>query len=100
MEIMSKTLRYILFDLDETLYPSQSGLMAAISGLMSQYMVERLGMPPTEVPALREHYYRTYGTTLRGLQIHHGIDPEGRGTPKLESVGCIFLSLVLKWIMR
>jgi putative hydrolase of the HAD superfamily len=73
---MSKTLKYILFDLDETLYPSRSGLMAGIGLLMSQFMEERLGMPPTEVPALREHYYHTYGTTMRGLQIHHGIDPE------------------------
>ena len=73
---MSKTLRYILFDLDETLYPPQSGLMAEIGRLMGRYMEERLGMPPTEVPVLREFYYRTYGTTMRGLQIHHGIDPE------------------------
>jgi putative hydrolase of the HAD superfamily len=73
---MPKTLRYILFDLDETLYPTRSGLMAKIGQLMSRYMEERLGMSPAEVPALREHYYRTYGTTMRGLQIHHGIDPE------------------------
>ena len=73
---MSKTLKYILFDLDETLYPRRCGLMAAISELMSRYMEERLGLPPSEVPALREHYYHTYGTTMRGLQIHHGIDPE------------------------
>lgn len=73
---MPKTLKYILFDLDETLYPSRSGLMAEIGRLMSRYMEERLGMSPTEVPTLREHYYRTYGTTMGGLQIHHGIDPE------------------------
>mgnify|MGYP005855894763 CR=1 FL=1 len=73
---MSKTPKYILFDLDETLYPSQCGLMVAITRLMSRYVEERLGMPPSGVPALREHYYRTYGTTMRGLQIHHGIDPE------------------------
>ena len=73
---MSKTLRYILFDLDETLYPSRSGLMAGIGQLMSRYMEERLDMPPTELPALREFYYHTYGTTMRGLQIHHGIVPE------------------------
>lgn len=73
---MSKPLKYILFDLDETLYPSRSGLMARISGLMSRYMEERLGMPPTEVSSRRKHYYRTYGTTLRGLQIHHRVDPE------------------------
>jgi putative hydrolase of the HAD superfamily len=73
---MSQILKYLLFDLDETLYPSRSGLMAGIGELMSRYMEERLDMPPTEVPTLREHYYRVYGTTMRGLQIHHGIDPE------------------------
>jgi putative hydrolase of the HAD superfamily len=76
MEIMSKKLRYILFDLDETLYPTRSGLMARIGRLMGRYMEERLGMSPAEVPSLRRHYYHTYGTTMRGLQIHHGIDPE------------------------
>jgi len=69
-------LKYILFDLDETLYPSRSGLMAGIGELMSRYMEERLDMPPGEIPTLREHYYHVYGTTMRGLQIHHGIDPE------------------------
>ena len=73
---MSKTLKYILFDLDETLYPTRSGLMARIGQLMGRYMEERLDMPPGEVPSLRRYYYRTYGTTMRGLQIHHGIDPE------------------------
>jgi putative hydrolase of the HAD superfamily len=73
---MSKTLKYVLFDLDETLYPSRSGLMAAISELMSRFMEEQLDMPPSEIPALREHYYHVYGTTMRGLQIHHGIVPE------------------------
>jgi len=73
---MSKPLKYILFDLDETLYPSRSGLMAGMGKLMSRFMEERLRMPPTEVLTLREQYYLTYGTTMRGLQLHHGIDPE------------------------
>jgi len=73
---MSKTLKYLFFDLDETLYPSRSGLMAGMGKLMSRYMEERLGMPPTEVLTLRKDYYLTYGTTMRGLQLHHGIDPE------------------------
>ena len=73
---MSKTLKYLFFDLDETLYPSRSGLMAGMGKLMSRFMEERLDMPPSEVPTLREHYYHVYGTTMRGLQIHHGIDPE------------------------
>ena len=73
---MSKTLKYLFFDLDETLYPSRSGLMAGMGKLMSRYMEERLGMSPTEVLTLRKHYYHVYGTTMRGLQLHHGVDPE------------------------
>ena len=73
---MSKTLKYLLFDLDETLYPSRSGLMAGMGKLMSRYMEERLGMSPTKVLTLRKHYYHTYGATMRGLQLHHGTDPE------------------------
>ena len=73
---MPKTLKYILFDLDETLYPSRSGLMAEMGKMMSQYMEERLGMSPAEVSSLRENYYRRYGTTMQGLRMHHGIDAE------------------------
>ncbi len=43
---------------------------------MNQYMIERLGIPPEDVPQLREQYFRTYGTTLRGLQANHKIDVE------------------------
>lgn len=41
---------------------------------MTRYMIERLELPTDRVPALRRHYYQTYGTTLRGLQIHHHVD--------------------------
>jgi putative hydrolase of the HAD superfamily len=39
-------------------------------------MVEVLGLPEAEVPALRRKYYETYGTTLRGLQIHYQVDAD------------------------
>ena len=39
-------------------------------------MHERLGIPKGEVPALREMYYKTYGTTLKGLQIHYHVEPD------------------------
>lgn len=67
-------LRAALFDLDETLYTPACGLWPAIRQRMSQYMTERLGLPPDEVPALRAQYYQTYGTTLGGLRAHHGVD--------------------------
>lgn len=66
----------IFFDLDDTLYPSQAGLWEAIRERMTLYMQERLGVPADEVRGLRRSYYQTYGTTLRGLQIHHQVDAD------------------------
>lgn len=66
----------ILFDLDETLYPTNAGLMQAIGQRIHAYMEERLGMAPQLAARLRKKYYKQYGTSLRGLQVHHDIDPE------------------------
>lgn len=64
----------IFFDLDDTLYPASSGLWPALKERMNRYMIERMGIPAEDVPHLRERYFRTYGTTLRGLQANHQID--------------------------
>jgi pyrimidine 5'-nucleotidase len=66
----------LFFDLDNTLYSSRSGLWEAIAERMSRYMLERLAMPENEIPALRRKYFLKYGTTLRGLQIHHQVDAD------------------------
>ena len=39
-------------------------------------MQEFLDLPAHEISSLRRHYFITYGTTLRGLQIHHNVDAE------------------------
>lgn len=64
----------IFFDLDDTLYPSSSGLWQAIKTRMNAYMSERVGIPQQEIPSLREKYFKQYGTTLRGLEAHHQVD--------------------------
>ncbi|HWQ84682.1 MAG TPA: pyrimidine 5'-nucleotidase [Anaerolineales bacterium] len=66
----------LLFDLDETLYRSSTGLWDAIRVRMDRFIYERLGLPEQVIPQLREQYYRQYGTTLRGLQIHHDVDSD------------------------
>ncbi len=43
---------------------------------MNTYMRERLCLPEADIPTMREHYFKTYGTTLRGLQQHHQVDVE------------------------
>ncbi|HEX9029009.1 MAG TPA: pyrimidine 5'-nucleotidase [Anaerolineales bacterium] len=66
----------LFFDLDGTLYPLGNGLMEAIRIRMGRYMWERMGLPEEEVPALQHSYYKAYGTTLRGLQIHHQVNSD------------------------
>jgi putative hydrolase of the HAD superfamily len=66
----------LFFDLDDTLYPSSTGLWHAIKGRMNLYMLERLGIPEKDVPLLREQYFKMYGTTLRGLQERHNVDKD------------------------
>jgi putative hydrolase of the HAD superfamily len=62
------TIRAILFDLDNTLYPASSGVMQSIDRRIGEYVQQRLGLPEDEASRLRHHFYTTYGTTLRGLQ--------------------------------
>jgi putative hydrolase of the HAD superfamily len=70
-------IRYILFDLDDTLYPRHTGIMDQIRILMLRYLRTQFNLSPDEADALRRHYFQTYGTTMRGLQINHHIDPDG-----------------------
>ncbi|HSJ54389.1 MAG TPA: pyrimidine 5'-nucleotidase [Anaerolineae bacterium] len=69
-------IRAILFDLDDTLYPSSSGVMDQIRALMMRYLCTRLALSPEDANVLRRNYFLTYGTTMRGLQVNHDIDPD------------------------
>ena len=69
-------IRKILFDLDDTLYPRQIGIMNQIRTLMLRYMQDRLNLSPEEADQLRHRYLLAYGTTMRGLQLNHQIDPD------------------------
>jgi putative hydrolase of the HAD superfamily len=64
----------IFFDLDDTLYPSSSGLWPILGKRIEIYMHEKLHLPLEEIPALRRTLFHTYGTTLRGLQHTYKID--------------------------
>jgi len=66
----------VLFDLDNTIYPASSGVMKGIDVRITEYVQNLLGIDIEQAQELRRHYYRTYGTTLNGLQRHHGVDAE------------------------
>jgi putative hydrolase of the HAD superfamily len=65
-----------VFDLDNTLYPAEMALFPQVNARMTAYVMEALGIDHAEADRLRHAYWREHGTTLAGLMIHHGIDPE------------------------
>jgi len=70
------SVRHWLFDLDDTLYPATSGLFPLVSARITRRIGEILSLPEAEARALQRRYWRTYGTSLRGMVVEHGIDTE------------------------
>ncbi|MBL8045967.1 MAG: pyrimidine 5'-nucleotidase [Anaerolineales bacterium] len=69
-------LRYLLFDLDETLYTPGTGLWEAIGQRINLYMTERLGLSTPDAEALRARYRQQYGIALTGLMADYAINPD------------------------
>lgn len=67
--------KVILFDLDNTLYSEECGIFDLIDVRMNEWLTDRLSIPPAEVDEFRHKYFIQYGTTLRGLMLHHQVDP-------------------------
>lgn len=64
-----------IFDLDNTLYPPEVLLWKVVDRRIERYVAERLGLSPAEARRVRTEYLREFGTTLRGLMHHHGVNP-------------------------
>ncbi|MDP1899145.1 MAG: HAD-IA family hydrolase [Rubrivivax sp.] len=62
-----------LFDLDDTLHDATNASMRELRLAMGEYIVQHLGITPTESDALRRRYWLRYGATLLGLVRHHGV---------------------------
>ena len=65
-----------IFDLDNTLYGRPEPMWRAIHARMRGFIREALGVEDDEAEEIQLAYYRKYGLTMRGLMIHHGIDPD------------------------
>jgi putative hydrolase of the HAD superfamily len=82
--------RVWIFDLDNTLYPSECNLFAQVDQRMSAYIAKTLGVPQPYARHLQKSYYRQFGTTLAGLMKVHKLPPE----PFLDYVHDIDLSVL------
>ncbi|MFT5540248.1 MAG: putative hydrolase of the HAD superfamily [Alphaproteobacteria bacterium] len=64
-----------VFDLDNTLYSADCALFHQVDRRMGEYISTLFGLDYDAARKLQKDYYRTYGTTLRGLMVNHDIDP-------------------------
>lgn len=64
-----------VFDLDNTLYPSECDLFAQIDVRMRDWVADFLKVSLDEAGVIQKRYYADHGTTLKGLMDLHGADP-------------------------
>jgi putative hydrolase of the HAD superfamily len=64
-----------LFDLDNTLYPVESGFMGEIEKRMTAFVQKVTGLEREEAYRLQKSYLAEHGLTLVGLMRNHGVDP-------------------------
>ena len=64
-----------VFDLDNTLYPYSCRLFEQVRALIGAYVAQYLGLPEDEARVEQRRMFRAHGTTLRGMMIEHGADP-------------------------
>jgi len=67
-------LKYAIFDLDDTLYASDHGLLDEIGYRIQVWLRDTFELTWQEAVDMRRRYYERYGTTLGGLIVEHDAD--------------------------
>ncbi|MBL8631427.1 MAG: pyrimidine 5'-nucleotidase [Rhodospirillaceae bacterium] len=65
-----------IFDLDNTLYQAATRVFDQIDARMKAFIGRELGLSPDDAFKLQKQYFHAHGTTLRGLMLNHGTDPD------------------------
>jgi len=64
-----------LFDLDNTLYPPEAGVLVLVEQRILAYFMRLTGLPSDEAWALQRRYLDAHGSAVPGLVAHHNVDP-------------------------
>jgi putative hydrolase of the HAD superfamily len=67
--------RVWIFDLDNTLHDARARIFPSMHQQINAYLKREFGVDDAGADAMRQSFWRRYGTTLRGLMRHHGADP-------------------------
>ena len=72
----SGDIHHWVFDLDNTLYSADSHLFDQIDRRMGDFIASLLDLEYLAARKIQKDYFHTYGTTLRGLMLHHKVEPK------------------------
>ncbi|HEV7440544.1 MAG TPA: pyrimidine 5'-nucleotidase [Methylobacterium sp.] len=64
-----------VFDLDNTLYPSDARVWPQVDERITLYVMRLYGLDGLSARALQKHFYHRYGTTLKALMVEADVDP-------------------------
>jgi putative hydrolase of the HAD superfamily len=64
-----------IFDLDNTLHDARARIFPAMHDQINAFLQRHFSVDEAGANGMREHFWRTYGTTLNGLMRHHGVHP-------------------------
>ncbi|MFJ6025834.1 pyrimidine 5'-nucleotidase [Brevundimonas sp. NPDC092305] len=65
-----------IFDMDDTLYPPEQGLLTLVQARINAFMVAAVGLPEDQARTLQRQFLDEHGTTLAGLMANYTVDPD------------------------
>ncbi len=65
-----------VFDLDNTLYPHEARVWPQVDERITIFLQELFGLDGLSARALQKYFYQKHGTTLNGLILEHGVQPD------------------------
>ena len=70
-----QSIKYWIFDLDNTLYSGKTKVFEQVDKRMSKYISNKLNISVEEAKKIQKNYFYEYNTTLNGMIKNHKIDP-------------------------
>ena len=71
-----KSIKYWIFDLDNTLYSGKTRVFEQVDKKMSEYISKKLNVSTAEAKEVQKNYFHEYNTTLNGMIKNHKIDAD------------------------
>ncbi len=71
-----KSIKFWLFDLDNTLYSGKTKVFEQVDKKMSQYISAKLNVDIKEAKEIQKNYFYQYNTTLNGMIKNHKINAD------------------------